>query len=243
MSMPLDRLSAPPWQPKVVSFDCAETLLRTRWDPSQVAVDALTEAGESLPVGAYDAYRSLLGKRWAHFQELNLTGDLAQCDAFWEVLGRNWLAGFGMGEAVAQRVSEIAWRRIYDPEGDLFQKFPDVVPCLDELRDRGYRMIVLSNWDLSLTRFLQVHGLSPYFEVIVPSLRYGVEKPSLELFEIARKAVGSEPGEMLHIGDHLIDDFQGARDAGWMTLHLDRGRTESTPPFLHDLCELGGWLC
>lgn len=95
-----------------------------------------------------------------------------------------------------------------------FRVFPDVLPALEELRERGLRLVVVSNWDWSLPLWLERTGLSPLFDGVVSSAVAGHAKPSPEIFRTALELVGAEPGEAIHVGDSISSDVDGARSAG-----------------------------
>lgn len=233
----------PPYSPRVISFDCANTLLKVQWDPSRIATDSLAEAGYAFEEErAYGLYGSMVRAGWRQFREINLSRDLSLCDAWWDELGKAWVKELGLPPEAADKAGAIAWKHIYSRDEESFQLYEDVVPTLEALKAQGHRLIVISNWDVSLHRFLEVWGLTPFFEHVIASLEEGVEKPDPLLFQIAAERCGVQCEEMLHIGDDLVDDLQGARGAGFIGLHLDRGRSESQPPFLATLSDLLGWL-
>lgn len=228
--------------PKVVSFDCAGTLLNVRWDPAQVSVNALLTAGGQVDEEhAYGIYSAELRRRWKDFRTLNLSRDISLCDEFWRDLSRWWHRELGTS-ALEATSFEIGYQRIYSRDSDLFQPFDDTVGCLARIKE-GFRCIVLSNWDCSLHRLLKVHNLTDYFELVIASLEIGIEKPDPALFSHVQGLVGVNASEILHVGDHLIDDLQGARNAGWDAVIIDRNRTELSLPFLSTLDQLPSLIC
>src|SRR3954454_18266508 len=54
-----------------------------------------------------------------------------------------------------------------------FSPYPDVVPVLRELRERGLRLVVVSNWDCSLPGWLERAGLAPLLDGTVSSAAVG----------------------------------------------------------------------
>lgn len=53
----------------------------------------------------------------------------------------------------------------------------------------------------------------------------GFEKPDRRIFNAAKSLSGVAAGSnslYLHIGDNLVEDYDGARKAGWQSLLLDR---------------------
>jgi putative hydrolase of the HAD superfamily len=95
-----------------------------------------------------------------------------------------------------------------------FTTFPDVPPALRDARGRGRRLVVVSNWDVSLNGVLTALGLAPLLDGIVTSAVAGARKPSAAIFEQALALVGTAPGEAIHVGDSLTEDVAGARAAG-----------------------------
>lgn len=100
--------------------------------------------------------------------------------------------------------------------------YPDVRPALAALRDRGLRLGVVSNWDLSLDDHVQELGLEPYLDTVVGSQAVGSEKPQARIFQIALTQVGVKAAEALHVGDMYPADVLGARAASLTPVLIDR---------------------
>jgi HAD superfamily hydrolase (TIGR01549 family) len=226
--------------PRVVTFDCAGTLLKVDWAPGKFAVECACEAGMTCGDAEESAYSRLLRQRWGDYEALNTTRDETALDAFWQQLTVDWLVGHGREAADANRVLEIAAERLLDK----FSLYEDVLPALDLLDSLGVRMAIISNWDYSLHRILRAKGLADRFEFALASLEEGIEKPHSLIFQIALKRLGVGAGNVAHIGDDPVDDFQGALDAGLHGLLIDRSVQATHPPRLAkltDLPEVLGW--
>jgi putative hydrolase of the HAD superfamily len=104
-----------------------------------------------------------------------------------------------------------------------FTTYPDVVPALSALRDRGLRLVVVSNWDCSLPRVLEGCGLGGMLDGTVTSAEAGARKPDPAIFARALELAGCEASEALHVGDTAEEDVAGARAAGIRPLLIDRG--------------------
>lgn len=100
--------------------------------------------------------------------------------------------------------------------------YPDAEPALRGLRDRGLRLVVVSNWDCSLGRVLERCGLAELLDGAVSSAEAGSRKPDPAIFERALELAGCEADEALHVGDTPEEDVEGARAAGIRALLLDR---------------------
>jgi putative hydrolase of the HAD superfamily len=108
-----------------------------------------------------------------------------------------------------------------------FTPYPDVLPALGELRERGLRLVIASNWDCSLPEWLGPTGILELVDGVVTSAEVGAAKPSTRVFERALALAGVEPGEALHVGDKIDNDVEGAAAAGVRGVLLQR---EGPPP-------------
>lgn len=92
--------------------------------------------------------------------------------------------------------------------------------ALERLRDRGYRMGVVSS--AGFPKFVELAleklGLRAYFSEVVTSAGEGIYKSNPEIFSRAARRLGAEPREAVHIGDHAIYDVQTAKAAGLATI-------------------------
>jgi putative hydrolase of the HAD superfamily len=93
-----------------------------------------------------------------------------------------------------------------------FTPFPDVRPALVAARARGYRLVVASNWDISLHEVLERLQLARLVDGIATSAQAGAPKPATPVFELALALAGAPAA--VHVGDSLDEDVAGARNAG-----------------------------
>lgn len=103
-----------------------------------------------------------------------------------------------------------------------FSAYPDAAPALGALRDRGLRLIAVSNWDCALPRVLERCGIERMLDGVVTSAGAGARKPDPAIFTAALELAGCEAGEALHVGDTAEEDVAGARAAGIRPLLIDR---------------------
>jgi len=94
---------------------------------------------------------------------------------------------------------------------------------LRELKTRGYRLGVISNWDNRLLGLLDGLAISPWMESVVISSQVGFEKPDPRIFQAALSQFRLEPRQMLHVGDSDYHDIEPARRIGWKTLKIENG--------------------
>jgi len=105
-----------------------------------------------------------------------------------------------------------------------FQAFPDVRPALERWRGLGLRLVVVSNWDVSLHEVLDRLGIAPLLDAVLTSAEAASRKPAREIFERALELAGVAPEDALHVGDSLEEDIAGARSAGIAAVLIRRVR-------------------
>jgi putative hydrolase of the HAD superfamily len=103
-----------------------------------------------------------------------------------------------------------------------FDAYPDALPALRELRERGLRLAAVSNWDCSLPQVLERCGLGELLDGAVSSAVSGARKPDPAIFTSALELVDCGRDEALHVGDTPEEDVEGARAAGIRALLIDR---------------------
>ncbi len=103
-----------------------------------------------------------------------------------------------------------------------FHAFDDAAPALRELRARGLRLVVVSNWDYALPEVLERVGLLSLLDGVVTSAGVGASKPDPAIFREALEVAGSGAAEALHVGDSGEEDVAGAESAGIRAALLDR---------------------
>jgi HAD superfamily hydrolase (TIGR01549 family) len=155
-------------------------------------------------------------------------------------------------------VSEETIRRsveaMYAVSQKRWQPEPDALPTLSALRQRGYRLGLISNAgdDQDVQTLVEKAKIRPYFEVILTSAARGIRKPNPRIFHDALAALGQIPSQKAAmVGDTLGADILGAQNAGiysvWITRradtaanrdHLDTIQPDVLVGALHELLEL-----
>ncbi len=100
--------------------------------------------------------------------------------------------------------------------------FPDAPGVLRGLKQRGLTVGAVSNWVWNLPELLHSLELVPHFDFIAASARIGYEKPDRRIFEWALEQAGVDPGAVIHVGDHVDADVEGARNVGIDGVLIDR---------------------
>ena len=150
---------------------------------------------------------------------------------------------------VHEYVEQIAWELLQSGHflfaANSGMLYSDVVPTLQRLRDAGFKLAIVSNWESPLDPLTERFGIAKYFDAVVAShdVRVRSEKPDPHIFSYALAAVGVSAEEVVHVGDTYEADIVGAENVGIRPILLDRDGTQAgkwgeTIQTLSDLSEL-----
>jgi HAD superfamily hydrolase (TIGR01549 family) len=208
---------------KAVVFDVGETLVDETRMWRQWA--AYLGVPESAVLAALD---TVIARRGHHHEAL-----------------RSFRPGLDIKTAYAEQ-AETGGRVIFAKD-DLY---PDALPCLSALRDRGYRIGIAGNQPAEAEDSLRECGFTADF--VASSARWGVEKPSPVFFAKVRQAAGVDAAALAYVGDRLDNDVGPAQAAGMTGIFIERGpwgRIHATWPEaaavdfkIHGLMEIPGIL-
>lgn len=106
--------------------------------------------------------------------------------------------------------------------------FDDVAPLLDALNERGISYGAATNNVTGYQQYkLEQAGLP--FEVVIGTDITGKPKPDPSMFLEGVRRLESTPERTVMIGDDLVNDGLGARDAGLISVLVDRKNTLQNP--------------
>ena len=151
----------------------------------------------------------------------------------------------GQIEAVAAELT-LAWS---ERKGRMIPK-PGAEEMLVELKQRGYRLGVISNSmsSLDIPRSLDDYGWKEYFEVVILSSVVKYRKPAPEPFLEAVRALKVAPGQCAYLGNRISKDLVGCKRAGFALGIIleppggprpdEQGQTIQPDAIIHSLGEL-----
>lgn len=211
--------------------------------------NTLTHRGRS--VRAYSEYLA------QHYAPVLFNAEIDQIEAIVNRIDRGGyplkeqLTHPSIGASVAYALlQELQWKKpttLDELTAFWFQYFgacavamPEAREMLSTLKTQGYRLAVVSNGGHSTRcNILQGLGFTDFFDAIISSEQAGVSKPHQGVFEYACQQLGVEASACLFVGDHPINDIQGAQNVGMQALWLTGfHEAEVTAPTIHQLSEI-----
>ena len=145
---------------------------------------------------------------------------------------RRGLARHGDDPALAERAFEVFFEARH-----AVTFYADVLPGLERLAAR-FRLVAVSNGNADVHRI----GLKRFFSASVSARLHGVAKPDPSIFRAACEAAGAAPRHVLHLGDDIPADVEGALaaglHAGWICRPDGAHAHAETPAGAHRFADL-----
>ncbi len=133
-----------------------------------------------------------------------------------ELLGREMGISGEEAETLIREELYGRWQQIFT----VLKPFPEIETVLEELRSRGIKLALLS--DFPVYPKLRLLGLEGYWEAEISTEDVGYLKPNPEPFQAAAAAVNEEPPHCLYVGNNYHYDVVGAKGVGMKTAHLTK---------------------
>lgn len=111
---------------------------------------------------------------------------------------------------------------------DSLTVFPEVTRVLGVLKEANYPLAVVSNWQRGLRNFCIELGIGHAFDHVLASAEIASEKPDAAIFNEACRRLDTPAHRVLHVGDTILDDVEGARAAGMPVILVQRN--DAVPP-------------
>jgi HAD superfamily hydrolase (TIGR01549 family) len=206
---------------QAVFFDAGYTLLCMEPDQPTIFVRVCSELGIELDHARFAEgvarANTLLAPR--HPSEVPRPFSQEAMDRFWTDYNRVLLSVCGRDPGDSEK-AELVYRRF--TAAIRWRIYDEVHGVLRELRVKGIRLGIVSNWTGDLHEVVERVGLRESFDFVLDSARLGYEKPHVEIFDEAVRRAGVERGAALHVGDSPEHDVDGALASGLGALLLDR---------------------
>jgi HAD superfamily hydrolase (TIGR01509 family) len=201
---------------RALLFDAGHTLLEFDYG---LFTDRLTARGHRVDVAAVRA-----AERGARMRLDGERADAAGAGRTGEGrYVRYLLDALGIADE-AERRAIAEWRRGFNaPIGLCHQADPEAAGALARARARGWTVGVISNSNGSVTRALEIAGLSEHLDFVIDSSVVGISKPDARIFALGLEAAGAPPAEAVYVGDSYFVDVVGARRAGLGAVLFDPG--------------------
>jgi 2-haloacid dehalogenase len=117
--------------------------------------------------------------------------------------------------------------------------FPEVPAALNETRQRGWRLVVLSNSDRDLIE-ASMSAIGAPFERAIVASEIGSYKPAHGHWRTFYEVTGADPAHHVHIAQSHFHDIAPACELGIRTVWINRLGEHADPPPTREAPDLTG---
>ena len=197
-----------------ISFDVDATLIDTDRVIMRSMESVRDELKERVPG---ERTRSLTVEQMWYIRDQEEKGFEGSLKDYDEIRRRSFLrmldhVGY-TGPDLSTRLNEVYLKHRYND----IKPYEDVVPMLDALGSR-FKLGLLSNGN----NYPEYFGLADRFDFAVYAQDIGIEKPDPRTFQITAQRAGCGLEQLLHVGDSLVTDVEGAQAVGVRAVWLNR---------------------
>jgi FMN phosphatase YigB (HAD superfamily) len=215
-------LITPPPITRAVFLDVGGTLL-TSGDPVPAYLDILRTHGYDVSMDQVREWLGLAREEARHVpggpaEDFTISADqerarrAAMVDAF--------LRHAGVHELHLDSVHSDIWASWVGT--GVFGLYGETLSVLAHLKQAGFVLGAVSNWEPRLERLCASHGIADYLDFIIASEAEGFAKPGPRLFEMALERAEVTSEEVIHVGDSPREDVQAAEALGIRGVLLER---------------------
>lgn len=224
---------------KCIFFDLDHTL----WDYETNSHETLQELFEVYTLSArgvtdFDSFlscfRTVNAKLWELYDRELITSDVIRKERFHQILST-----FGIYDEKFSEMLSVDYLHRCPRKGNLM---PHALQTLEYLSGKYNLTIITNGFEEVQHVKLRSGKVDHFFDHIITSQKAGCKKPAKGIFEHARQVNGIEFHEAIMIGDNLVTDIGGARNAGIDTVYFNPGAVIHTEYVnydiqrLHELC-------
>lgn len=203
---------------KAVLFDLGNTLVRT-WIPEMTYQNVLASMGVDRSI---TEIQEALAKTEEEFKESNYRSRYGEATytEYWERWDAEVLTYLRVSKSETLAKQIIA--RWFDYADCV--TYPDTILTLNRLKQMDLKLGLISTaYEEDIDAVLERAGIAKgLFDIVVGANTIKKEKPHPDVFRHALSKLNVEPGETLFVGDHVDNDYRGARAVGIHALLIER---------------------
>jgi putative hydrolase of the HAD superfamily len=181
--------------------------------------------------GFYSTYSAHNHRLWDRYSK----GFIKQEELRWKRVYLSLLDFKVANEKLSKEISN-AYLEILPDKTNLF---PYTIEILDYLKNKDYRMHLITNGFESV-QFKKINnsGLAAYFIEVITSEASNSLKPHKDIFEYALKNANASISESIMIGDNESADIQGGINIGMDTIFVNHIQAIPTVPATYTITHL-----
>jgi putative hydrolase of the HAD superfamily len=229
---------------KVIFFDVAGTLIHVHGSVADIYLRHAEKFGVQRSPELLASVKTAFARAFADAPPpvfaVNDPKEIKQCERLWwfDVVHNVWYR-VGMFERFDEYFEDV-FEAFGGPS--YWTLYPETPGVLKNLKEQGYEIGIVSNFDSRLFTVLRGLGVADLFDTVTISSLAHAAKPAPRIFQTALDKHAMDPEDAVHVGDSLRDDVEGARKAGLHAVLIERdfqlGSSASNVPTIQSLEQL-----
>jgi putative hydrolase of the HAD superfamily len=211
-------------RPKVIFLDAVGTLFDVRGSVGEIYGEIARQFGVTAAAPALNQafFQSFKAATPMAFPGVDPEGIGQHEYIWWEAIAQQTFRQVGALDQFTDFPAFFSKLYAHFKTAEPWLVYSDTCPTLQQWRDYGIELGVLSNFDSRLHTVLQKLGLAQFFQTVTISTEVGAAKPEPQIFEVALQKHNCLPAEAWHIGDSRREDYEGAKAAGLKAILIRR---------------------
>ncbi|XP_020821404.1 haloacid dehalogenase-like hydrolase domain-containing protein 3 [Phascolarctos cinereus] len=214
---------------RLLTWDVKDTLLRLRLPVGEEYSAQAQAHGLKVEAAALEsAFRQAYKAQKQKFPNYGLSQGLTSRQWWLNVV----LQTFHLAGVQNSNILDPIANKLYEDfsSAKTWQMLEGAESTLQQCRERGLRLGVVSNFDRRLEDILAHCGLRKHFDFILTSEAAGWAKPDPRIFRQALQLADIAPTQAAHVGDNYLNDYQAPRDVGMHSFLLMGTKTQDPFP-------------
>jgi putative hydrolase of the HAD superfamily len=220
---------------KCVLFDLDHTL----WDYETNCAEAihdlfhkyeLKQRGVNSPARFLESFNAINTPLWDQYDRGEIQRDVIRFERFNRILLQVGVDDYPLSLRMsADYIAESPRKK---------NLMPFAIEVLDYLQVKYSMYIITNGFDEIQGTKLASTGIEKYFKDIITSEKAGHKKPAKEIFNFTLQQNGFQPYEAIMIGDNLLTDIAGARNASIDTVFYNANKIQHSAKVTHEITSL-----
>ncbi len=209
---------------KVIFFDAAGTLFHVKGSVADIYLTHAEKYGVKRTADLMEALKAAFARAFADSPPpvfaVSDPKEIKQCERLWwfDVVHNVWYR-VGMFEQFDEYFEDV-FAAFGGPA--YWTLYPETPAVLRGLKEQGYELGIVSNFDSRLFNVLRGLGLAELFDTVTISSLAHAAKPAPKIFQLALDKHAMDAEDAVHVGDSRRDDVEGARRAGLQAVLIER---------------------
>lgn len=196
---------------------------------------ALPEKGVANFQTFFQQFRKINAELWHLYDHGKITSEVIREQRFKQIL-----AAFNVHDEVLTQ--DLSYQYLHTcPKKN--HVIPGAIETLEYLKGNGYQLAIITNGFEEIQHTKLASGkLTSYFNNVITSQQAGHKKPAREIFDYALELNSVRAHEAVMIGDNLVTDIAGARNANVDAVYFNPDKVAHEEEVTIEIHQLGD-LC